>query len=92
MQASTSAGTSAPTPIALAERADVHKSCKALEIVVNSLNDFCRASEALALCQKKLAKALKEVATMKVTGELAGESLFLPLYPSFADWAAFSNK
>ena len=58
-------------PIALAERTDIHKSCKALETIVNSFNDFCQASEALAHAQKRFAKSLKDAAGMKVTGELA---------------------
>ena len=60
------------TSVPLAERTDVHKSCKALETVVNSFNDFCQASDALSQTRKKLAKALKEAAGMKVTGELPG--------------------
>jgi hypothetical protein len=57
---------------ALAERVDVHKSCKSLEILLNVLNDYCEVAGAVATLQKKLAKALRETASLKVTGEIAG--------------------
>jgi hypothetical protein len=60
------------TVIPLAERTDIHKSCKALETVVNSFNDFCQASDAVVQTRKRLAKALREMAGMKATGELPG--------------------
>lgn len=56
----------------LAERADVHKSCKSLETLLNILNDYCEAAGAVVTLQKKLAKALRETAGLKVTGEIAG--------------------
>ena len=58
----------------LAERVDIHKSCKSLETLLSVLNDYCEAAGAVVLLQKKLAKALRETASMKVTGEIAGES------------------
>jgi hypothetical protein len=56
----------------LAERPDVHKSCKSLETLLNVLNDYCEAIGNVAVLQKKLAKALRETAGMKTTGEVAG--------------------
>lgn len=58
------------------ERVDIHKSCKALEVMVNALSDYCEAAMAVASVQKKLAKALREVANAKATGEIAGENNF----------------
>jgi hypothetical protein len=64
---------SAPTSaIALAERTDIHKSCKALEVVVNLLNDYCEAAGAVVQLQKKLAKAVRDAASLKTTSEIAG--------------------
>ena len=63
-------GTSPPI---LSERADVHKSCKSMETIVNVLNDYCEAAGALVSLQKKLAKALRETAGLKATGEIACE-------------------
>ncbi|TRM65082.1 hypothetical protein BD626DRAFT_567927 [Schizophyllum amplum] len=59
----------------LSERTDVHKSCKSLESLLNVLNDYCEAAGAVVLLQKKLAKALKETASQKATGELASNAL-----------------
>jgi hypothetical protein len=56
----------------LAERVDIHKSCKSLETLLNVLNDYCEAAGAVVLLQKKLAKALRETANLKVTGDIAG--------------------
>lgn len=56
----------------LAERVDVHKSCKSLETLLNILNDYCEAGGAVVTLQKKLAKALRETAGLKLTGEIAG--------------------
>ncbi|EIN04941.1 hypothetical protein PUNSTDRAFT_138128 [Punctularia strigosozonata HHB-11173 SS5] len=50
-------------PAALAERVDIHKSCKTLENVVNLLNDYCEAASAIVQLQKRLAKAIKEAAS-----------------------------
>lgn len=59
-------------PPSLAERSDVHKSCKSIETLVNVLNDYCEASSSIVSAKKKLAKALRETAGMKATGEIAG--------------------
>jgi hypothetical protein len=56
----------------LAERADIHKSCKSLETLLGILNDYCEAAAAVAVLQKKLAKALRETAGLKVTGQIPG--------------------
>lgn len=61
--------TSAPL---LAERVDIHKSCKSFETLLSVFNDYCEAAGAVVTLQKKMAKALKETAGIKVTGELAG--------------------
>ncbi|KAF9073425.1 hypothetical protein BDP27DRAFT_1391012 [Rhodocollybia butyracea] len=65
--------TSAPPP--LAERLDIHKSCKSFETLLSVFNDYCEAAGAVVTLQKKMAKALKETAGMKVTGELAANAL-----------------
>lgn len=59
-------------PIALAERADIHKSCKSIETLLNILNDYCEAATAIVALQKKLTKALRDTAGSKVTNEIAG--------------------
>lgn len=56
----------------LLERAEIHKSCKSLETLVNVLNDYCEAATAIVALEKKLAKALRVTAGLKVTGEIAG--------------------
>ena len=61
---------SAPGP--LAERAEIHRSCKTLESVVNILNDYCEAASAVVVLQKKLAKALRESASVKCVAEIPG--------------------
>ncbi|EJD49643.1 hypothetical protein AURDEDRAFT_112472 [Auricularia subglabra TFB-10046 SS5] len=53
----------------LIERAEVHKSCKALEAVVNLFNDYCQAAAAAAQVEKRLAKALRDAASCKATSE-----------------------
>lgn len=57
---------------AVAERVDIHKSCRALEAIVNLLDDYSEAARAIVTLHKKLAKALKEVAAVKPTGEIPG--------------------
>ena len=57
---------------AVAERADIHKSCRALEAIVNLLDDYSEAARAIVTLHKKLAKALKDAATVKPTGEIPG--------------------
>lgn len=56
----------------LAERSEIHKSCKTLESVVNILNDYCEAANAIVALQKKLAKALREAASVKCVAEIPG--------------------
>lgn len=58
--------------IPLAERTDIHKACKSLETLINVLNDFCEAAGAITSLEKKLAKALRDTAAQKVTGDVAG--------------------
>ena len=57
----------------LVSRADIHKSCKTVEAVVNLLNDYSEAVTAIIGIQKKLAKALREAASTKITSEVAGK-------------------
>ncbi|KAI0951608.1 hypothetical protein AcW1_008612 [Taiwanofungus camphoratus] len=59
----------------IADRNDIHKSCKTLEVVVNVLNDYCEAANAIVSLQKKLAKALKEGASVKCVSEIAANAL-----------------
>ena len=58
----------------LAERNEIHKSCKSLETLLNVFNDYCEAAGAIATIEKKLVKALKDVASLKITGQNAGVS------------------
>ncbi|EKM78814.1 hypothetical protein AGABI1DRAFT_107287 [Agaricus bisporus var. burnettii JB137-S8] len=60
---------------ALAERADIHKSCKSIETLLNILNDYCEAATVVVALEKKLAKALRETASSKVTNEVAANAL-----------------
>jgi hypothetical protein len=57
--------------IPLSERADVHKSCKSLELLVQAFSEYAEAVAGIVALQRKLAKALKETAALKVTGEIA---------------------
>ncbi|KAI0636133.1 hypothetical protein C8Q77DRAFT_1101755 [Trametes polyzona] len=59
----------------LADRVEIHKSCKTLESVVNILNDYCEAANAVVQLQKKLAKALREAATPKCVSEIPANAL-----------------
>ncbi|KIK63027.1 hypothetical protein GYMLUDRAFT_41329 [Collybiopsis luxurians FD-317 M1] len=67
------ATSAAPPP--LAERADIHKACKSFETLLSVFNDYCEAAGAVVTLQKKMAKALRETAGMKVTGEIAANAL-----------------
>ena len=58
----------------VAERADIHKSCKAIEGLVNLLNDYCDATTAIVAIQKKLAKAMREAASIRCNSEAASKS------------------
>lgn len=70
------ANTAGPTPTpVLAERADIHKSCKSFEVLLNVLNDYCEAVTAVAQLQKKLAKAIRDTAMVKVTAEIPSNVL-----------------
>jgi hypothetical protein len=66
----------------LIERADVHKSCKAVEALVNLFNDYCEATSKLCGIQKKLYKALKETAAVKGTADVCGKLCSLLLQSS----------
>jgi hypothetical protein len=62
----------ASTPgIVVAERADIHKSCKSIETLLNVFNDYCEAAGSIVTLQKKLAKALREISGLRVTGDVA---------------------
>lgn len=63
----------------LIERADVHKSCKAIESLVNLFNDYCEATNTLCGIQKKLHKALKETAGVKGNADVCSEHLCLSI-------------
>jgi len=62
-------------PVSLGERPDVHKACKSLETLLNVLNDYCEAIGNVTVLQKKLAKALRETAGMKMTGGIAAKAM-----------------
>ncbi len=62
---------------AVAERPDIHKSCKALEVVVNLLDDYSEAARAIVALHKKLSKALRDIATVKPTGDIPGMLMIL---------------
>ncbi|VDC03645.1 unnamed protein product [Peniophora sp. CBMAI 1063] len=63
-----------PPQQAIAERAEIHKSCRALETVVNILNDYSEAARAIVTLQKKLAKALRDASSCKATGDIASNA------------------
>ncbi|KAF8806999.1 hypothetical protein BYT27DRAFT_7190710 [Phlegmacium glaucopus] len=65
---------SANIPMA-AERSDIHKSCKSIENLLNILNEYCEAAGAVFVLQKKLAKALRETAGLKITGDISANAL-----------------
>jgi hypothetical protein len=64
-----------PGPPLLAERADIHKSCKVIESLLNVLDDYSQVASAMATLEKKLAKAMRELAGLKITADTAGASL-----------------
>ncbi|THV07380.1 hypothetical protein K435DRAFT_959959 [Dendrothele bispora CBS 962.96] len=64
-----------PSSLPLAERVDVHKACKSIETLLSVLNDYCEAAGAVVTLQKKLAKALRETAGMKITEEIPANTL-----------------
>ena len=59
---------------AVAERGDIHKSCRALEAIVNLLDDYSEAARAIVTLHKKLAKALRHAVAVKPTGEIPSAS------------------
>ncbi|KIY44064.1 hypothetical protein FISHEDRAFT_77975 [Fistulina hepatica ATCC 64428] len=65
----------AEPPAILCERVDIHKSCKSIESLLVVFNDYCETLGTLALLQKKLSKALRSTAALKVTGEISGNAL-----------------
>ena len=56
----------------IAERDSIHKSCRTLEAVVNVLNDYCEAANAILVLQRKLVKALRDAAAVKCVPEIPG--------------------
>jgi hypothetical protein len=58
---------------ALLERADIHRSAKALESLIAVFYDFCQSSAAVASARKKLSKALRDAAAVKGTGSIPSE-------------------
>ncbi|KAH9037887.1 hypothetical protein EDB85DRAFT_1935130, partial [Lactarius pseudohatsudake] len=48
--------------------------CKAFEVVVNLLDDYSEAARAIVTLHKKLAKAFREVSTVKPTGDIPGNA------------------
>ncbi|KAI0346312.1 hypothetical protein BDW22DRAFT_1405206 [Trametopsis cervina] len=58
-----------------AERSDIHKSCKAIEVVVNLLNDYCDAATTIVTIQKKLSKAMREASSVRGTSEIVVNAL-----------------
>lgn len=68
----------APPTATLAERVDVHKSCKAVEVLLGIFNEYCEAVGAVNALQKRLAKALRETAGVRGTGEIAGALRLCP--------------
>ncbi|GAB1525209.1 hypothetical protein RhiTH_008366 [Rhizoctonia solani] len=57
------------------ERSEVHKSSKCIEIVVTLFSDYCQAMTTLANLQKKLSRALKDVAGVKGTGMVPANAM-----------------
>ncbi|KAH9917232.1 uncharacterized protein B0H18DRAFT_1035105 [Fomitopsis serialis] len=56
----------------IADRESIHKSCRSLEAVVNVLNDYCEAANAILTLQRKLVKALRDAAAAKCVPEIPG--------------------
>jgi hypothetical protein len=51
---------SSTTPV-LAERSDIHKSCKSIETLLNILSEYCEAAGAVVSLQKKLGKGVSRM-------------------------------
>ncbi|KAI6108132.1 hypothetical protein F5141DRAFT_1120839 [Pisolithus sp. B1] len=58
-----------------ADRSDVHKSCRTIEVLVGALTDYCESARAFAAAQKKLVRALKDAAGIKAGVEYAANAL-----------------
>ncbi|KAI0028981.1 hypothetical protein K488DRAFT_89187 [Vararia minispora EC-137] len=84
--------------VAIAERTEIHKSCRALEAVVSVLSDYAEAARAVATLQKKLIKALREAAALKAAGEIAGNAfvtsagIFEAIYEIDTKFAKIADK
>ena len=65
-------------------REDVHKSCKSLEAVVNLLNSYCEAANAIVILQKKLVKAIRDAASMKASPTVASNHLSCKPFAQFS--------
>ncbi len=68
----------------IADRTGIRKSCKSLEVVVNVLNDYCEAANALVAIQKKLAKAVREAASAKSINDIACKFSYCRCISEFA--------
>lgn len=73
MMATTAAAPTTTTTAALYDRNDIHRACKSLETLLSVLSDYSEAAGAIALMQKKLARALRDTASQKATSEVAGQ-------------------
>ncbi|KAI9510737.1 hypothetical protein F5148DRAFT_1281612 [Russula earlei] len=58
----------------IAERVDIHKAGRALEAIVNFLDDYSEAARAVVTLHKRLAKALRDVAAVKPTEQVPGNA------------------
>ncbi|KAI6024747.1 hypothetical protein BKA83DRAFT_10504 [Pisolithus microcarpus] len=58
-----------------ADRSDIHKSCRTIEVLAVALKDYCEAARAFAATQKKLVRALKDAAGIKAGVEYAANAL-----------------
>ncbi|KAG6331724.1 hypothetical protein ID866_7366 [Astraeus odoratus] len=84
--------------IPLADRNDIHKSCRTIEVLVSALTDYCEAAHVLASVQKKLSRALKDAAGIKggaepiVNALSAAASIFEVLADVDAKFAKIAGK
>ncbi|KAF8626979.1 hypothetical protein AX15_004572 [Amanita polypyramis BW_CC] len=85
-------------PPFLAERTDIHKSCKAIESLLIILDNYNQVASAMVTLEKKLAKAMRELASSKVTGDIAANAfntsaiLFEALADVSAKFAKITDK
>jgi hypothetical protein len=56
----------------LPERSDIHKASILIETLINTFNDYTEAVMAITSFQKKLSKALKDLAASKLTDTISG--------------------